>query len=210
MGRPRRPPARLKKCLICRHKKGRGRSSVGRASASQAEGRGFETRRPLGGKAWKSGLFCFLGQHEAVAGNCRGQRSGCRAAIGTERRMKRSSAISARPASPSVWDAQGMSHSLRPLLAGLPSPTRFDPAHEICQDEIEVLLQAARWAPLAGNSQPWAFIVAAARDRRACAPCSSLGGELGHVGTQRQPAHRNPVAPVRRRHRLGVLRVLGL
>ena len=28
-----------------------GRSSVGRASASQAEGRGFETRRPLGGKA---------------------------------------------------------------------------------------------------------------------------------------------------------------
>ena len=54
----------------------------------------------------------------------------------------------------------GMSHSLHPLLAGRWSPTKFDPAHEIAQDEIEVILQAARWAPSAGNSQPWAFIVA--------------------------------------------------
>lgn len=53
-----------------------------------------------------------------------------------------------------------MSHSLHPLLAGRWSPTRFDSAYEIAQDEIEVLLQAARWAPSAGNSQPWAFIVA--------------------------------------------------
>ena len=53
-----------------------------------------------------------------------------------------------------------MNHSLHPLLAGRSSPTRFDPAHEIAQDEIELLLQAARWAASAGNSQPWAFIVA--------------------------------------------------
>ena len=53
-----------------------------------------------------------------------------------------------------------MSHSLHPLLAGSWSPTSFDPSHEIAQDEIELLLQAARWAPSAGNSQPWAFIVA--------------------------------------------------
>jgi len=53
-----------------------------------------------------------------------------------------------------------MSHSLHPLLARRWSPTRFDAAYEIAQDEIEVLLQAARWAPSAGNSQPWAFIVA--------------------------------------------------
>jgi nitroreductase len=45
-------------------------------------------------------------------------------------------------------------------LAGRWTPTRFDPAHEIAHDEIELLLQAARWAPSAGNSQPWAFIVA--------------------------------------------------
>jgi nitroreductase len=48
---------------------------------------------------------------------------------------------------------------MHPLLAGRWSPTRFDPEHEIAADEIEVLLQAARWAPSAGNSQPWAFIV---------------------------------------------------
>ncbi len=53
-----------------------------------------------------------------------------------------------------------MSYSLHPLLAGRWSPSRFDPGHEITRDEIEVLLQAARWAPSAGNSQPWAFIVA--------------------------------------------------
>jgi nitroreductase len=49
---------------------------------------------------------------------------------------------------------------LHPLLAGRWSPSSFDPAHVIAEDEIEVLLQAARWAPSAGNSQPWAFIVA--------------------------------------------------
>jgi nitroreductase len=53
-----------------------------------------------------------------------------------------------------------MNRSLHPLLAGRWSPTRFDSAHEIAEDEIEVLLEAARWAPSAGNSQPWAFIVA--------------------------------------------------
>jgi nitroreductase len=53
-----------------------------------------------------------------------------------------------------------MDHSLHPLLAGRWSPTRFDPAHEIAEDEIEVILEAARWAPSAGNSQPWAFTVA--------------------------------------------------
>ena len=53
-----------------------------------------------------------------------------------------------------------MNPSLHPLLAGRWSPARFDAAHEISQDEIEVLVQAARWAPSAGNSQPWAFIVA--------------------------------------------------
>jgi nitroreductase len=53
-----------------------------------------------------------------------------------------------------------MNQSLHPLLAGRWSPSRFDTSHEIAQGEIEVLLQAARWAPSAGNSQPWAFIVA--------------------------------------------------
>jgi nitroreductase len=48
---------------------------------------------------------------------------------------------------------------LHPLLAGRWSPASFDASHDVAEDEIEVLLEAARWAPSAGNSQPWAFIV---------------------------------------------------
>jgi nitroreductase len=48
---------------------------------------------------------------------------------------------------------------VHPLLAHRWSPTRFDDSYEVTDDEIEVLLEAARWAPSAGNSQPWAFIV---------------------------------------------------
>lgn len=51
------------------------------------------------------------------------------------------------------------SSSLHPLLAARHSPTRFDPDHEMGSDQVAVLLEAARWAPSAGNSQPWAFIV---------------------------------------------------
>ena len=50
--------------------------------------------------------------------------------------------------------------SLHPLLARRWSPTTFDPAHEIAAAEIDLLLEAARWAPSAGNSQPWAFLLA--------------------------------------------------
>src|SRR4029077_16912178 len=43
-----------------------GGSSVGRASASQAEGRGFEPRPPLTRKPRKPGLFCLLRGGEAL------------------------------------------------------------------------------------------------------------------------------------------------
>ncbi len=49
--------------------------------------------------------------------------------------------------------------SLHALLSSRWSPTTFDPVHKLTTVEIEVLLEAARWAPSAGNSQPWAFIV---------------------------------------------------
>lgn len=49
--------------------------------------------------------------------------------------------------------------TLHPLLAGRWSPTRFDPAHRVSDSDVERILEAARWAPSAGNSQPWAFIV---------------------------------------------------
>lgn len=48
--------------------------------------------------------------------------------------------------------------SLHRLLAGRFSPGDFDPAHELGPDEVDQLLEAARWAPSAGNSQPWSFI----------------------------------------------------
>jgi nitroreductase len=49
---------------------------------------------------------------------------------------------------------------LHPLLASRWSPTQFDPSDVVSDAEVESLLEAARWAPSAGNSQPWAFIVA--------------------------------------------------
>jgi hypothetical protein len=49
---------------------------------------------------------------------------------------------------------------LHPLLARRWSPTMFDESYEAQTAEVESLLEAARWAPSAGNSQPWAFITA--------------------------------------------------
>ena len=50
--------------------------------------------------------------------------------------------------------------NLHPLLAGRFSPTAFDRRHVVTDADVELLLDAARWAPSAGNSQPWAFVVA--------------------------------------------------
>jgi nitroreductase len=36
----------------------------------------------------------------------------------------------------------------------------FDDRHELGDDELATLLNAARWAPSWGNLQPWAFVVA--------------------------------------------------
>jgi len=44
------------------------------------------------------------------------------------------------------------------LLAARWSPTTFDPSASVTAAEVDSLLQGARWAPSAGNSQPWAFI----------------------------------------------------
>jgi nitroreductase len=52
------------------------------------------------------------------------------------------------------------SEPLHPLLAKRWSPTTFDESYDARTAEVESLLEAARWAPSAGNSQPWAFIPA--------------------------------------------------
>ena len=46
------------------------------------------------------------------------------------------------------------------LLAERWSPRGFDRDHRISDDQISALLEAARWAPSAANSQPWRFLVA--------------------------------------------------
>ena len=48
---------------------------------------------------------------------------------------------------------------LHPLLSSRWSPLGFDESHVLGVDEVGLLLEAARWAPSAGNSQPWAFVV---------------------------------------------------
>lgn len=48
---------------------------------------------------------------------------------------------------------------VHPLLAERWSPRGFDRAHEIGDEALTALLEAARWAPSAQNSQPWRFLV---------------------------------------------------
>jgi nitroreductase len=48
---------------------------------------------------------------------------------------------------------------VHPLLAERWSPRGFDPDHEIGDGDVAAVLEAARWAPSSGNSQPWRFLV---------------------------------------------------
>lgn len=45
-----------------------------------------------------------------------------------------------------------------PLLAQRWSPRGFDADHVIEENELLSIVEAARWAPSAGNTQPWSFI----------------------------------------------------
>lgn len=48
---------------------------------------------------------------------------------------------------------------LHPLLAERWSPRAFDPDHRLTEQQVTTLLEAARWAPSASNTQPWRFAV---------------------------------------------------
>ncbi|MEV1128371.1 nitroreductase family protein [Agromyces sp. NPDC049794] len=45
------------------------------------------------------------------------------------------------------------------------SPVRFDAGHSLSSGEVDLLLESARRAPSAGNSQPWSFVVGRRGDR---------------------------------------------
>src|SRR6478752_5222941 len=49
---------------------------------------------------------------------------------------------------------------LLPALADRWSPRAFDPSIGIDDLTLRSALEAARWSPSAGNTQPWRFIVA--------------------------------------------------
>lgn len=49
--------------------------------------------------------------------------------------------------------------ALHPLLRERRSSRSFEESHELSDADLRLLLEAARWTPSAGNSQPWAFLV---------------------------------------------------
>jgi nitroreductase len=49
---------------------------------------------------------------------------------------------------------------VHPLLAERWSTRGFDRHHQVSDDQVTALLEAARWAPSAANTQPWRFLVA--------------------------------------------------
>ena len=66
---------------------------------------------------------------------------------------------------------------LTPLLDTRFSTRVFDPEHTLAPADLRSLLEAARWSPSAGNSQPWAFLVGLRGDatHRAFVPLLSRG-----------------------------------
>src|SRR5690606_39211940 len=49
---------------------------------------------------------------------------------------------------------------IHPLLASRHSTRAFEAGVDLSDGQITALLEAARWAPSSGNTQPWRFIVA--------------------------------------------------
>lgn len=49
--------------------------------------------------------------------------------------------------------------ALTPFALSRQSPTRFDPHHVVADQDVEILLEAVRRTPSAGNSQPWSFVI---------------------------------------------------
>ena len=130
-----------------------GRSSVGRASASQAEGRGFETRRPLVERPANGGLSVLRWRREASGQRCRATFSRFQSAMADffavrvgarihslmpDSRLeidRMSESPRVRRSSGRVWRRQGRrrqtralaSRRSRPRSPPRPSATRIDP-----------------------------------------------------------------------------------
>jgi nitroreductase len=73
---------------------------------------------------------------------------------------------------------------VHPLLAHRWSPRGFDQDHVLDDDTLSALLEAARWAPSANNSQPWRFLVT----RRGDEACQRLAEVLAPGNRSWAPA----------------------
>ncbi|GAA2492881.1 nitroreductase family protein [Terrabacter carboxydivorans] len=60
---------------------------------------------------------------------------------------------------PAVVPVAAQPQSLTPLLRDRESVMVYDRTHELGPEALRAILEAARWSPSAGNSQPWGFIV---------------------------------------------------
>lgn len=56
-------------------------------------------------------------------------------------------------------DPDVLTPELHPLLQERWSPRAFDDTHVLAPLDLAAILEAARWTPSAGNTQPWSFIV---------------------------------------------------
>ncbi|MET9230044.1 nitroreductase family protein [Lentzea sp. NPDC003310] len=63
---------------------------------------------------------------------------------------------------------------VHPLLSARWSSRAFDPGHELADEQLTAVLEAARWAPSASNTQPWRFAVT----RRGTAEHAAVLGTL--------------------------------
>ena len=84
---------------------------------------------------------------------------------------------------------------LHPLLAERWSPHAFDPTAVVTGAELASLLEAARWAPSADDSQPWRFVTGRRDDetyKRSSPtwPTATSVGPTGRRADRRRLRHR--------------------
>jgi nitroreductase len=75
---------------------------------------------------------------------------------------------------------------IHPLLAGRWSPRAVDPAHPVEPEKIQVLIEAARWAPSCFNEQPWRYLIFDGRDADALEAARSCLGD-GNAWARKAP-----------------------
>jgi nitroreductase len=73
-----------------------------------------------------------------------------------------------------VTTATATPTSLHPLLADRHSPRAFDADAALTDEQLGLLLDAARWAPSASNTQPWRFLAGRRGERAFAALLAAL------------------------------------